>query len=55
MMHCSNYYNHRLGGHKICWKGSRAVKVGVVRRTEDDTKLAQQSIVSRVHSREEIS
>ena len=42
-------------GHKMCGKGRRAVKVGVVRRTEDGKKLAQQSIVSRVHSREEIS
>ena len=39
----------------MCGRGSRTVKVGVVRRTEDDKKLAQQSIVPRVHSREEIS
>ena len=31
------------------------MKVGVVTRTEGDKRLAQQSIVPRVHSREEIA
>ena len=34
----------------MCQRGRRAVKVGVVRRTDDSKRLAQQSIVSRVHS-----
>ena len=31
------------------------MKVGAVRRTDADKKLAQQNIVSRVHNREKIS
>ena len=39
----------------MCGRERRAVNVGVVRRTEDDKMLAQQSNVPRVHSREENS
>ena len=44
----------KLGG-TTCARGRRAVKVGAVRRTDADKKLAQQNIVSRVHNREKIS
>ena len=44
----------RLGGTK-CARGRRAAELGVVLRIKGDQTLAQQSIASRVHSREETS
>ena len=55
---CLNPYaldvvNAGLGGTK-CARGRRAL-VGVVRRTKGDKRFAQQSILQRMNSREEIS
>ena len=42
-------------GHKMCERGRRAVKVGLVRRTYGVKKLDQHSILSRVQGRKEMS